>query len=736
MGKSKKQGKGSNRPPVINPLGLSSIAELESSQDPMIKSVALAAIKGEVPTMNKQEVSPLINKLQSKEASDRAWAASTVSVLCSNDEATRKNLLSCNVVGRLIELLSNFEIEVIVEALGALRNLATMNDEGIVCDIAKKDIWKPMGTLIEKVSVELDKIVKGEVVANKKEAANREAIFTIAENIIVILWSMGETNDKLLEKVSKKQEIQFLLAFLSSFQKLPINLVLNAARCLLTLSEYNQTLFQNFFVNIPANLQVLENILQNEDSENKNEFSKSLLKVVISGILVNFRSSITPAIESKVSKEPSLSSLLLFSPTFFTVLLPIVSSVLSSSANINQSINHAIQNGPKKEEEQQVNNKEAIKDFEIKSTHLVKAETLVTNHHLILEVLSNLVAEEKSENYNAEEEMEEEMEEEEEEEEELVDEILNNDSNEDKETIQSNDISPAINYIFENVVEKLIELATPHPWTLSQPNQNGIGNKELQQYETITVSLGGLHSRSLAALNNLFSMISEGGTKQEKLFLNQKYEAGIKTLWDFLFTTVNSFMEQSDELNINQDVIDQGLSCLWSLTRWIQLENIVITANHLQFLLNIVNKADESKEKVSMATKAIGTIGAIACRRPGYVNDNQVIGNCLMEIIKQANELPLERALSKAEIYLEALNAMFDIYGDMSYDYDLPNFVKGGYLDCLQQVVGSVGKLTKAIDRRTKRELREHANETLANLKAFNKYKLDELKQYKKTQMI
>ena len=100
------------------------------------------------------------------------------------------------------------------------------------------------------------------------------------------------------------------------------------------------------------------------------------------------------------------------------------------------------------------------------------------------------------------------------------------------------------------------------------------------------------------------------------------------------------------------------------------------------------------------------------------------------------------------EIIAEALNAIFDIYADAAFDYDLPVFVEGGFLEklkglypglrvkvgilgvCLRSKAILIGFDTqvKALDKRRNREVRESADEALLNLRAFIHYKEKERK--------
>ena len=62
--------------------------------------------------------------MQGPDAGERKWACVAVSNLIQNDPSTRRLLQGRNVVGALIERLTDSEEEVIVEAAGALRYVA------------------------------------------------------------------------------------------------------------------------------------------------------------------------------------------------------------------------------------------------------------------------------------------------------------------------------------------------------------------------------------------------------------------------------------------------------------------------------------------------------------------------------------------------------------------------------------------------------------------------------------
>lgn len=60
-------------------------------------------------------------QLKSPQYSDRTWACAAICNLVQNDAATRRLFQGKNVVGALIERLSDSVDEVVVEASGTLR---------------------------------------------------------------------------------------------------------------------------------------------------------------------------------------------------------------------------------------------------------------------------------------------------------------------------------------------------------------------------------------------------------------------------------------------------------------------------------------------------------------------------------------------------------------------------------------------------------------------------------------
>lgn len=79
-----------------------------------------------------------ILQLSSDSADDRLWAvAATSHILASADPGTRRALQSKNIVGLLLERLSDNQVEVQAEACGALRNLAIEGGHEVCAEVGR-----------------------------------------------------------------------------------------------------------------------------------------------------------------------------------------------------------------------------------------------------------------------------------------------------------------------------------------------------------------------------------------------------------------------------------------------------------------------------------------------------------------------------------------------------------------------------------------------------------------------
>ncbi|GAA5861364.1 hypothetical protein JCM8547_006106 [Rhodosporidiobolus lusitaniae] len=181
-----------------------------------------------------QEVSTLLDKFRSTESRDRVWAASTLSsLLLALPPVQQRLLLSKNLIGLLIERLTlpvppssassppapppSDDLTTSIESLGSLRNLAVSSPPHILSEMHNKRLLLPLlsihvplltaylpavlGPAPEKVKPNLPATpAERERVdlLNEAQETLRAGYWDWAENVLVLLWSLAESNTKIL----------------------------------------------------------------------------------------------------------------------------------------------------------------------------------------------------------------------------------------------------------------------------------------------------------------------------------------------------------------------------------------------------------------------------------------------------------------------------------------------------------------------------------------------------------
>lgn len=115
-----------------------------------------------------------------------------------------------------------------------------------------------------------------------------------------------------------------------------------------------------------------------------------------------------------------------------------------------------------------------------------------------------------------------------------------------------------------------------------------------------------------------------------------------------------------------------------------------------------------------LGVKCIGVLGSLA--RPPVSNEvNREVGVFLMTLLGQ-EDTPIADAI-------EALDQIYEIYGDEEAACDKDVFWKDGFLNHLQELQPRLKGLAKKIDKRKQEELRNKADEAVLNLARFISYK-------------
>jgi hypothetical protein len=278
-------------------------------------------------------------------------------------------------------------------------------------------------------------------------------------------------------------------------------------------------------------------------------------------------------------------------------------------------------------------------------------------------------------------------------------------------------------------LRELIQVAVPQLIRLSSIHTDS--------EETVAIQ-----SHALSALNNIAWTISclEFANGENAHIFDAWYPVA-KKIWR---KTIAPILE-ADSADLK--LATQVTSLAWALARVLQGETPSDAGNtqHRKFIsLYHASKgraapqsegeegAQEAQDPFQgLGVKCIGVLGSLA-RDPAPLEVNREVGVFLVTLLAAAaanvdgdvsqQEQQQQQKTPPADV-VEALNQLFDMYGDEEAPCDKEVFWKDGFLKHLEEFLPKMKALTKGIDKRTQEELRTRADEALLNLRRFVQYK-------------
>jgi len=664
-----------------------------------------------------EEILPVIQKLSSASGGDRAWATAGVSNLLIANAATRKLLLSKGVVPLLIDRLTDPEYAVVQEALGALRNLTVVDDD-IAGELFARDILTPISSLIPKTSAVINKVLNAEPVADEEDQQMRKGVWDFAENLISILWSLSETSESHLKSLNRLNIITFLTSFMASADKCPRKVVIAAGQCLNTLTDDNKDIYIEF-QNHPEYIEMLVSIVKNMTDEDK-----MLVRILACATLLNVRE----AVQSTGSWDEENDPIAEMNKS----ILPILADSLNYDIEqASEECIKAVNSGKLSKDEQTGEISAKPKQPLTDEDELVqRVQDRLTTLQLSLELVSNICIQDTSEDDGWED----------------ADETMGDDEDEDAgengidddnvddvlaEVVATGDTStsadvallknnPILHTLIYQVFPQLIKLASTTKISYA-PQETPAKYSSHSIESNIINAFSMTHLRAFECLNNFFLTMND---LPSKFWFKERKDDALNA-WTWLFQSAGSVAgsgvavgDEEAGQELRGSVLEAIVGCLWALGRGLG-QDIILQGFHVPALQG----AYSSCARDSMRVKCIGTLGVIAMRQ-GDIATNKAIGDFFIKALK---ELP-PAGSTTTDSATEILNALFDVYSDCAFDYDLAVFVEGGYLSALKSAVGPFRQAVKATDKRKNRDLRLRADEALGNLNAFIRYKTNERK--------
>ncbi|KAJ1882140.1 hypothetical protein LPJ66_011200, partial [Kickxella alabastrina] len=259
----------------------------------------------------------------------------------------------------------------------------------------------------------------------------------------------------------------------------------------------------------------------------------------------------------------------------------------------------------------------------------------------------------------------------------------------------------------------------------------------LKMIISVSETFATLHERALGCFNNFLLVIEDSLKSWFRL-----HSDNVAAWWGFLIAVADHLFgvesapaeHSATDQRLRFVILEPVVGCMWTLARSVG-GNVPVTPEQIEGLIHVCEAAPSAEIRV----KAVGVIGNVARRQPGHIDANKRIGSYLLEHIiskpllafassngnREASSLLTD---SDVEPIVEALDLFYDIYSDADYDYDGPVFVAGDFLSKLRQMCVPMRKLSKSVDRRKNRSLRDRSDLAHENLRAFIDYKSSERK--------
>ncbi|KAJ1880458.1 hypothetical protein LPJ57_002244 [Coemansia sp. RSA 486] len=744
---------------------------------------------------SKEEVPALLKKLNSGDANDRVWAAASASnLLLSEDPKVRRMLLANNIVSALIERMSDSVPDVVIQATGALHNLAAA-DQGAAEEINRKNIYASIQQLIPRLAKSIDDIIKDNDEGKKLDVNDRKSVFLTTDNLISILWVLCETVPASLKQINSMALFPFLISFFNVIGRLPSSLIQTAGQFLYTLTDEN-TPAKRALISHPNAIQTLmKTVATQHIGETVTSEDSSVIRILAGGILSNIKPAVVSQLEKTYRTRPGGIPEEEIKPweDLSRTLVQVISEYISF--DVHAAAKHAaasIKAVISARAEATANGLESLPGTKHES-ELDSLNARISYVQLALELAANIFTDEgasesdstleqdaavsddridsgglingqcKTEDQDEDQEMadddaseDEDVDDDDEDDMGYDSAALSDNGDDDANDFDADDMEQLLaeegttaqktddavqhsilGVFITNIVPSLQRLAEPTtmstlPTAIKECEVSDLSDSESIRLVASTVeTFANLHDRALGCFNNVLLVIEDSVKSWFRM-----HSDSVASWWQFLiavaehlFGIENTPSElASTDQNLRFIVLEPAIGCMWTLARSAS-GNVPVTLQQIEGLIRVCEIAPTSDIRV----KAVGVLGNIARRQPGHIEENKRIGQYLLESVittpLMMSSNPTQ-ALTYAAIepIIEALDLFYDIYSDMEFDYDEPVFVQCGFLAKIRQLYQPAHKLSKRIDRRKNKGLRDRTDLAVQNLHAFIGYKASERK--------
>ncbi|RYP00417.1 hypothetical protein DL764_006516 [Monosporascus ibericus] len=640
----------------------------------------------ELAALREKSVLPVLRDLQSADPKRRTAAAAAVAHVVARDERCRKLLLRERVVGVLLgETLTDSSLEGRAAGWQILRTLAAEEGPDFCVHLYRVDVVTAVQHAAKKIT---EALTSSSTPFGKTSKAEQNFVWTIAEALTPIITGLAEASDEAFDAIVRNADITSFLLTLLSADFAPASVLENALLCMSTLSE--------------DNLQFVEAILADEATksyERLQSFQKEGgYKAVLACSILHNVFAVMEWHDQNPGKDGASDAVLV--PTLSQSLeqaqsngnMPnghgssspadILRLALQILASIGTTLQESLEKG-NKEEWGGIEDKDDAMDADVDAGSDDDEERLS----------------EKGEPADDDDEM------------------GDGEMEADMEMVTAADDYPDEASRVDDLptLRELLHRAMPQVLMIIARTT---GDDE--------ASLS-IRSRAFATLNNVSWTVScmDFGEGQNAAIL-RAWSPVARTIWRGAVAPV-----------LASDTSDVGLATVVTSLAWAVARTLHYTTGdhafslsgggeHEKFMslyhasknLRAAEQEEEEDPFQSLGVKCVGVLGQLALDPGAPLELNREVGVFLLTQVLAG--LPVDTPPADA---VEALNQLFDIYGDESKACDREVFWRDDFLRHLEEVLPKFRAAVKTVDKRRSAELRQRADETLMNLTRFIQYK-------------
>lgn len=171
--------------------------------------------KGENKQGYSKKIQPLLQKLQSVVANERQIGLGTISVMCE-DRGMRETFMKNELVHLVMSrLLSDENIEIMVDAYGLLGNLCLQEGHDVAVELWRHEIWSNLDICFDKVLQSLAGLSEGPEVSMEP----KRLLFEFCDNIITLVISLANGSEDIFSNIMELTRLDRVLAVVRDILK-------------------------------------------------------------------------------------------------------------------------------------------------------------------------------------------------------------------------------------------------------------------------------------------------------------------------------------------------------------------------------------------------------------------------------------------------------------------------------------------------------------------------------------